>query len=133
MLDANIGRRRWRREDLAPDDRLIALPESCWPELDEAAKRVRAEQPSITSLQADRFELAGCREIMATVRRRLTEGVGFAVLDRVPVERYGVAQKPSPGCWRSCSARSLPRSGMARGSTTCAIPAKRWRMACAAR
>jgi alpha-ketoglutarate-dependent taurine dioxygenase len=90
--EANIGPRRWRRNDLAPEDWLIALPESCWRELDEVARRVRAEQPSITSLRADGFELTGCRQIMATVRRQLADGIGFAVLDRVPVERYGVAE-----------------------------------------
>jgi alpha-ketoglutarate-dependent taurine dioxygenase len=36
--------------------------------------------------------MPGCEEVMATVRRQLTLGIGFAVLDRVPVERYGVAE-----------------------------------------
>ena len=79
---ASSGPRRWRRDDLASDDWLITLPERCWPELDEVASAVRAEQPAITSLQADRFDLAGCAEVMATVRRRLTDGIGFAVLDK---------------------------------------------------
>ncbi|MGH6922098.1 MAG: hypothetical protein ACREJ0_30890, partial [Geminicoccaceae bacterium] len=91
-MESATGTRRWRRDDLAPEDWLIALPESCWPELDEVARRVRAEQPSITSLCADRFELPGCRTVMAEVRRQLTDGIGFAVLDRVPVERYGVPE-----------------------------------------
>ncbi len=90
--EANAGPRRWRRDDLTPGDWLIALPESCWPELDEVAQRVCADDSAITSLHADQFELSGCRDIMAAVRRQLTEGIGFAVLDRVPVERYGVAE-----------------------------------------
>jgi alpha-ketoglutarate-dependent taurine dioxygenase len=90
--EASIGPRRWRRNDLAPEDWLIALPESCWRELDEVARHVRAEEPSITSLRADGFDLEGCKKIMATVRRQLADGIGFAVLDRVPVERYGVAE-----------------------------------------
>jgi alpha-ketoglutarate-dependent taurine dioxygenase len=92
VREANIGPRRWRRNELAPEDWLIALPESCWSELDEVARRVRAEEPSITSLRADGFDLDGCKNIMATVRRQLADGIGFAVLDRVPVERYGVAE-----------------------------------------
>jgi len=92
ILQANIGPRRWRREDLAPEDWLIALPERCWPELDAVARAVRAEQPAITSLRADRFDLTDSAKIMATVRRQLTDGIGFAVLDRVPVERYGVPE-----------------------------------------
>jgi alpha-ketoglutarate-dependent taurine dioxygenase len=91
-LLANAGPRRWRRDDLAQDDWLVALPERCWPELDEVVERVRADKPSITSLRADQFELLGCREVMASVRRQLTDGIGFAVLDRVPVERYGVPE-----------------------------------------
>ncbi len=34
---------------------------------------------------------------MARVRRQLTDGIGFAVLDRVPVERYGVAESKAIG------------------------------------
>jgi alpha-ketoglutarate-dependent taurine dioxygenase len=90
--NARIGPKRWRRDDLAQDDWLIPLPESCWPELDEVAQAVRADESSITSLRADRFALSGCAQVMATVRRQLTDGIGFAVLDRVPVERYGVPQ-----------------------------------------
>ena len=81
----------WQREDLAPDDWLIPLPERCRPELDEIARVVRTEL-SITDLRAEQFELPACGEVMATVRRRLTDGIGFAVLDRVPVERYGVRE-----------------------------------------
>ena len=82
----------WRRDDLTKDDWLIALPEDCRPELDEVARQVRAERPSIASLEPGRFELPRCSEAMGRVRRQLLEGIGFAVLDRVPVERYGTAE-----------------------------------------
>jgi alpha-ketoglutarate-dependent taurine dioxygenase len=87
--NASTAPKRWRRDHLAQDDWLVALPQRCWPELDEVARQVRAEDPAITDLRADRFDLAGCSEIMAAIRRQLTDGIGFAVLDRVPVERYG--------------------------------------------
>lgn len=74
---------------MTPDEWLVALPERCWPELDAIAERVRAEQPAITELRPEQFDLAGCGDVMATVRRQLVDGIGFAVLDRVPVERYG--------------------------------------------
>jgi alpha-ketoglutarate-dependent taurine dioxygenase len=82
----------WQREELAQDDWLIPLPERCRPELDEIARVVRTEQPSITDLRAEQLELPACGEVMAAVRRRLTDGIGFAVLARVPVERYGVRE-----------------------------------------
>jgi alpha-ketoglutarate-dependent taurine dioxygenase len=92
MLEANAGPRRWRRDDLVPENWLIALPASCVPELDAIAERVRADTPPITSLRPDGFALSACAEVMVTVRRRLSEGIGFAVLDRVPVERYGAPE-----------------------------------------
>jgi alpha-ketoglutarate-dependent taurine dioxygenase len=95
--EANTGPRRWRRDDLAPADWLIPLPEDFWPELDEVAQIVRAEEPIVTCLRADQFSLSGCSEVMARVRRQLTDGIGFAVLDRVPVERYGVAENQAIG------------------------------------
>jgi alpha-ketoglutarate-dependent taurine dioxygenase len=90
--NAHSAPRCWRRDDLAQDGWLVPLAESCRPELDEVANAVRAEEPAVTSLRPDRFALSGCAEVMAEVRRRLTDGIGFAVLDRVPVERYGVAE-----------------------------------------
>jgi alpha-ketoglutarate-dependent taurine dioxygenase len=95
--EANPGPRRWRRDDLAPADWLIPLPEDSWPELDEVAWVVRAEGPLATSLCTDQFSLSGCSKAMATVRRQLTDGIGFAVLDRVPVERYGIAENQAIG------------------------------------
>jgi len=82
----------WRRDELSPDDWRIVLPESCWPELDEVARKVRLEHRAITDLDPDHLDLPDSRAIMADVRRQLTEGIGFAVVDRVPVERYGVRE-----------------------------------------
>ena len=42
----------------------------------------------LADLDADQFELPACAEAMARMRAKLVDGPGFAVLDRVPVERY---------------------------------------------
>ena len=39
-------------------------------------------------LVADDFALDACRRLMATVKRTLTEGVGFVIIDRLPLEAY---------------------------------------------
>jgi len=96
-LDAATRAKLWQRDDLAPGDWRIALPERCWPELDEVARRVRKEEPVVTDLCAGDFALEGCRDVMATVRRQLSDGFGLAILDRVPVERYGVTENQAIG------------------------------------
>ena len=39
-------------------------------------------------LSPDQFALTACAEAMAAVRARVSGGIGLAVLDRLPVERY---------------------------------------------
>jgi alpha-ketoglutarate-dependent taurine dioxygenase len=86
-----VGPTAWQRCDLDPAAWRVPLPPACLGEFEAIARAVRDEAPAITSLMPARFELAACRAAMALVRDRLTEGPGFAVLDRVPVEEYGPA------------------------------------------
>ena len=84
--------RAWRRSDLSPGHWLVSLPPRCVDELDAVARQVRREPLPTILLDPAQFSLAACAEVMNQVREKLRAGVGLAVLDRVPVERYSLAE-----------------------------------------
>ena len=89
MLTEDIrDRRAWKRRDLSPPDWLVPLPQRCLDELDAAARQVRHDPLPPVLLDPAQFALGACAEVMAQVRDTLRAGIGLAVLDRVPVERY---------------------------------------------
>jgi alpha-ketoglutarate-dependent taurine dioxygenase len=89
ILQEDIRDRRvWRRDEISSQDWLVSLPQRCIEELDVVALRVRQDPLPTILLSPDQFSLAACAEVMGRVREKLRAGVGLAVLDRVPVERY---------------------------------------------
>jgi alpha-ketoglutarate-dependent taurine dioxygenase len=90
--------RAWRRDQVTQHDWLVPLPPRCADELDAVADRLRRDPPAASLPTPDRFALAACAELMAEVRDRLRTGIGLAVVDRVPVERYTVEENRAL-CW----------------------------------
>jgi alpha-ketoglutarate-dependent taurine dioxygenase len=82
----------WRRRDLSPGQWLVSLPPRCVDELDAVARQVREDPLPTILLDPRQFSLAACAEVMRRVREQLCSGVGLAVLDRVPVERYTIEE-----------------------------------------
>ena len=80
--------RAWRRHELAPRDWLVALSPRCVDELDAALRQWRRDPLPTLLLTPDQFSLTACAELMDRVRAQLCSGIGLAVVDRVPVERY---------------------------------------------
>ena len=78
----------WRRQSIVPKDWLVSLPQRCLDELDAAAYQVRRDPLPTVLLDPQQFSLTSCAQMMDHVRERLRTGIGVAVLDRVPVERY---------------------------------------------
>jgi len=78
----------WRRQSIAPKDWLVSLPRRCLEELDAAARQVRQNPLPTVLLDPQQFSLASCAQVMDRVRQQVCRGIGLAVLDRVPVERY---------------------------------------------
>ena len=93
MLDADVrDARAWRRDDLSPADWLVALSPRSLDELDAVARQVRRDPLPPLVLAPEQFALETCAEVMRRVRDKLRTGVGLAVLDRVPVERYSLEE-----------------------------------------
>lgn len=78
----------WRRDDVSESDWRVPVPERAVAEIDEVIAILRANPMDIRALCLDDYPLDACRALMKEVRNRLDEGVGMAVLDRLPVERH---------------------------------------------
>jgi len=88
ILDRTIdGPQAWTRDTLAPGDGVLRLSAGCLAEIEAAVEAMRANPLPVLALSADDFELPACRRLMAEARAILDEGVGFVVLDRLPLDR----------------------------------------------
>lgn len=90
--------RAWRRDTLSPRDWLVEVPPRCVEELDAVVQRLRRDPLPTLLLGPDQFALSACAELMGTVRTRLRDGIGLAVVSRLPVERYE-AEEHRALCW----------------------------------
>jgi hypothetical protein len=85
------GPMAWVGETLLPNDGVLTLAEAVLAELDAAARLIEANPLPTEALSPDDFEFAATRELMAGVARTLERGIGFAILDRLPADRFGPA------------------------------------------
>jgi alpha-ketoglutarate-dependent taurine dioxygenase len=94
--DTIAGPQAWRRDGLAPRDWLVPLPSAAVAELEAVAERRRGDERPVESLAPAEYALSACAEVMTAARRRL-DTIGLAVIDRVPVERFSLAENQAIG------------------------------------
>ncbi len=80
------GATAWCNGDLPDDAGLIQITGDCRAELLATAALLDANPLPTVSLRPDDFEMPACRETMARARDALENGVGFCVIDRLPVD-----------------------------------------------
>src|SRR5262245_58489726 len=79
----------WRADTLdRPARWFYPLPHEAWAALDEALAPLRRRPCPVTELTASAELRAACAPALRPVRQALETGRGFAVLDRVPLDRY---------------------------------------------
>ena len=77
----------WAAQTLFENDGLVTLDGDCIAELDSAAAETEANPLAIEALHPRHFEMTACQAAMARVREQIDNGIGFAIIDRLPVER----------------------------------------------
>jgi hypothetical protein len=93
----------------------VPLPDTAVAELEALVRALRKDPLPMLLLSPAHFALTACAEVMAAVGRKLRHGVGLAVIDRVPVERFSVDETARcTGCWADSSADWSRRNGTAR-------------------
>ena len=89
LLDRAIrGRKAWRRDNLRQKDWYLKIPDACLEEIDVVISNLRANPVPTIALDATDYRLTDCRRLMKRARAVLDDSVGFAVLDKLPVDRY---------------------------------------------
>jgi hypothetical protein len=97
MTPAKTSDRAWTRDTLSPSDWVVPLPADAVAEIEAVVQGLRREPLPTVLLSPDQFALTRCREVMAAVGRQLREGIGLAVVDRVPVERFSAEENRAVG------------------------------------
>ena len=91
MLENNVaGDAAWTHDRITSRDWHVPLPTAAVDELEVAVEQLRRAPAPTESLRVDAFALPTCAAVMRDVHARLVNGIGMAIVDRVPVERYTV-------------------------------------------
>src|SRR5438093_2881276 len=69
---------------------MVPFPPVAVDELEQALQRLRRDPLPLLLLSPAQFALSACAAVMTAVGRKLRRGVGLAVIDRIPVERFSV-------------------------------------------
>ena len=84
--------RAWHGPDLADDDFKIVLNSECMAELEAiVAEQRKAPVPTLVLLP-EQFEMSACRILMQNVKQQLDEGLGFVILDRLPIDSWSLRE-----------------------------------------
>ncbi|MPY74930.1 MAG: hypothetical protein GEU87_11770 [Alphaproteobacteria bacterium] len=97
----------WTRESLSAGDGAVALTPACLAEIREAAAILRENPLPVLAVRPGDFAMQACRRLMARVRRELDDGVGFVLIDRLPVEEIG-RDAATAIYWLLCSMVARP-------------------------
>ena len=89
-MSANVmpGRLLWRGDTLPADAGRMALPAAVEQELDDVAARLDRDPLPLLVLRPEDFARGAARAVKGGVKRTIDEGPGFAIVDRLPVDRW---------------------------------------------
>ena len=82
------GRGAWLGETLGAEEGVLHLDQSCLDELDAAVLEVRANPLPTLMMTPDLFSLPVCQALMAKANAEIRDGLGFVIIDRLPVDKY---------------------------------------------
>jgi len=93
MIDRRIDSpAAWTGSTVGPDAGRLVLDPACLAEIETVAATLRANPLPVLALSPADFELAHCRRVAARLKMTLENGPGFAIVDRLPLDRLGRAE-----------------------------------------
>jgi hypothetical protein len=78
----------WRASEISEDDWRVEIPPEALREFEIIADALAEYDEPLDELMPDAFDWPATTELMADVRARLNGGLGFVLLDRLPVETW---------------------------------------------
>lgn len=97
----------WSRNSLSADDGVVVLDPDALAEIREITRLIEQNPVPILALRPDDFVMPSCRRLMGQARDVLRDGVGFVLIDRLPVEEIG-REAATAVYWLLCSLISRP-------------------------
>lgn len=88
LTDVIRGPKAWRRADICEQDYVLPMPQACLDELGHMIETLRRHPLDMLLLAPADYPLAACQQYMAQVKTVLDQGIGFAVVGCLPVDRY---------------------------------------------
>ena len=85
FTDANA----WRGAELPPDAGHFKVPASVTAELTDAVAELAANPLPLAALEPEHMDIPATQAFMAKIKATLTNGIGFALIDRLPLEATG--------------------------------------------
>lgn len=79
----------WVAETMLPHDGLVTLEGKHLDELRATAKEISENPLPTEALRPHYFDMPACSILMNAVRKQLNEGMGFAIIDRLPIDEFG--------------------------------------------
>jgi alpha-ketoglutarate-dependent taurine dioxygenase len=83
-----IGGVVWDAASLKPTDGIVPLDDDARRELEAVAAVLRDNPLPIEMLEPDAFPMEACRRMMVKVKDTLENGVGFVIIDRLPLDVF---------------------------------------------
>lgn len=80
----------WVSETMLPSDGRVRLDAVCVDELRDTAQALRDNPLPVTALRPVDFDLPACAALMARIKHTLDHGVGFTIIDGVPLDDLDV-------------------------------------------
>ena len=90
MIEQEItGPIAWRAADLPPEPGIVCLDEAALAEITALAGELAANPLPLEALCPADFDLPACRAVMSQVKQQVEQGIGFAIVDRLPMAELG--------------------------------------------
>ncbi|MDJ0778366.1 MAG: TauD/TfdA family dioxygenase [Gammaproteobacteria bacterium] len=83
-------RLNWLAADIDDDDWRVMMTPAAAAEIEKLAQFLHDNPLPVLQRRLDEFELPACRQLMTRMKSILDDGVGFAVLDRLDLERHEI-------------------------------------------
>ncbi len=89
------GPMAWTASTIVDQEGLVKLDDNCLDEIKRVADRLEANPLPDVALKCEYFDMRSCKALMKGIREQLDTGIGFAVIDRLPIDDldYEVAKK----------------------------------------
>lgn len=86
------GPNAWTGASLGADDGKITLSPECLAEIRQTRDLLRANPLPVLALGPDDVEMPACAATMAAARRTLDHGLGFVIVDRLPLDEMSTEE-----------------------------------------